>query len=158
MVMMVNANLIEEQIVLTVFLHTRFKFVLLYSIIKFYLTYHVPTIGKHKSNSHISKAICHHGNMSQDMRYPTMLYVRPAKAQTSLLIRAVWWEPLLVAWIFVTVKLLSQQPLEFLSLKKAAPAHRSLRLIKCHNVGNHMIRLIFKSCHRDMLHLSKCRT
>ena len=37
---------------------------------------------------------------SHDMRFPTMWYVRPAKAQTSLRIRAVWSEPLLVAWIF----------------------------------------------------------
>ena len=28
------------------------------------------------------------------------MYVRPAKAQTSLRIRAVWSEPLLVTWIF----------------------------------------------------------
>ena len=39
-------------------------------------------------------------NMSHNMRFPTMWYVRPAKAQTSLRIRAVWSEPLLVAWIF----------------------------------------------------------
>ena len=32
-------------------------------------------------------------NMSRDMRFPTMWYVRPAKAQTSLRIRAVWSEP-----------------------------------------------------------------
>ena len=38
--------------------------------------------------------------MSRDMRFPTMWYVWPAKAQTSLRIRAVWSEPLLVAWIF----------------------------------------------------------
>ena len=35
-----------------------------------------------------------------NMRFPTMCYVRPAKAQTSLRIRAVWSEPLLIAWIF----------------------------------------------------------
>ena len=34
------------------------------------------------------------------MRFPTMWYVRPAKAQPSLHICAVWSEPLLVAWIF----------------------------------------------------------
>ena len=34
------------------------------------------------------------------MRFPTIWYVRPAKAQTSLRIRADWSEPLLVAWIF----------------------------------------------------------
>ena len=39
-------------------------------------------------------------NMSRDMRFPTMWYVRPAKAPTSLRMRAVWSEPLLVAWIF----------------------------------------------------------
>ena len=38
--------------------------------------------------------------MSRDMRFPTMWYVRPAKAQTSLRIRTVWSEPLLVACIF----------------------------------------------------------
>ena len=38
-------------------------------------------------------------NMSSDMRFPTMWYVRPAKAQTSLRIRAVCSEPLQVAWI-----------------------------------------------------------
>ena len=35
--------------------------------------------------------------MSQDMRFPKMRYVRPAKGQTRLRIRAVWSEPLLVA-------------------------------------------------------------
>ena len=38
--------------------------------------------------------------MSRGMRFPTTWYVRPAKAQTSLLIRTVWSEPLLVAWVF----------------------------------------------------------
>ena len=38
--------------------------------------------------------------LSHDMRFPTMWYVRPAKAQTSLRIRADWSELLLVAWIF----------------------------------------------------------
>ena len=31
--------------------------------------------------------------MSHDMRFPTMWYVRPVKAQTSLRIRADWSEP-----------------------------------------------------------------
>ena len=34
-------------------------------------------------------SFCLHYNMSQCMRYSTMWYVRPAKAQTSLRIRAV---------------------------------------------------------------------
>ena len=38
--------------------------------------------------------------MSQCMRFPTMWYVRPAKPQISLRRRAVWSEPVLVAWIF----------------------------------------------------------
>ena len=38
--------------------------------------------------------------LSQCVRFPTIWYVRPARAQTSLRIRAVWSEPLLVAWIF----------------------------------------------------------
>ena len=50
-----NAIIIEEQIVLLVILHTRMGCVLLYPIIKFYLTYHLPIFGKHKSNSHMSK-------------------------------------------------------------------------------------------------------
>ena len=38
--------------------------------------------------------------MSQCVWFPTMWYVRPAKPQISLRIRAVWSEPLLVAWVF----------------------------------------------------------
>ena len=37
--------------------------------------------------------------MSSDMTFPAMWFVQPAKAQTSLRIRTVWSEPLLVAWI-----------------------------------------------------------
>ena len=39
-------------------------------------------------------------SLSRDMRCPTMWYVRPAMAQTSLRISAVWSEPLLVAKAF----------------------------------------------------------
>ena len=38
--------------------------------------------------------------MSRDMRFPTMWYLRPAKPKISLRICAVWSEALLVAWIF----------------------------------------------------------
>ena len=38
--------------------------------------------------------------LSQCMRFPTIWYVRPAKPQISLRIRAVWSEPLLVARVF----------------------------------------------------------
>ena len=39
-------------------------------------------------------------DMSHEMRFPAMWYVRPAKPQISLHIRPVWSEPLLVDWIF----------------------------------------------------------
>ena len=38
-------------------------------------------------------------NMNQDMRFPTMWYVRPVKPQISLRLRPVWSEHLLVAWL-----------------------------------------------------------
>ena len=41
-----------------------------------------------------------HRTLSRDVRFPTMWYVRPAMAQTSLRIGAVWSEPWLVPWIF----------------------------------------------------------
>ena len=51
------------------------------------------------------------------MRFPTIWYVGPAKAQISLCIHAVWSEPLLLLEYPMTVKLLTEQYLEFLSLK-----------------------------------------
>ena len=56
-------------------------------------------------------------HISRDMRFSTMWYVRPAKPQISLRIRAVWSELLIVAWIFYDVKLLTEHHLEILSLK-----------------------------------------
>ena len=55
-----------------------------------------------------SGKIWDHNKMSRDMRFPTMWYVRPTKPQISLRIRAVWSEPLLVAWVFYVVKLLTE--------------------------------------------------
>ena len=47
--------------------------------------------------SHMHKSLL---QMSSDMRFPTMWYVRPTKPLISLRIRAVWSEPLmLVAWV-----------------------------------------------------------
>ena len=51
------------------------------------------------------------------MRFPTMWYVRPAKPQISLRIRAVSSEPMLVAYYSLIVKLLTEHHLVFLSLK-----------------------------------------
>ena len=46
-------------------------------------------------------AIIHtNSKMSRGMGFLTVWYVRPAEPQISLRIRAVWSEPLLVAWIF----------------------------------------------------------
>ena len=45
---------------------------------------------------------------------------------------------------FMTVKLLTEQHTEFLSLKKATQAHLSLHLSKCHIVGNFMSLLIYE--------------
>ena len=44
--------------------------------------------------------ICLKHFMSHGMRFPALWHARPAKAQTSLRIRAFWSEHLLVAWIF----------------------------------------------------------
>ena len=43
-------------------------------------------------------------DFNRNMRFPTMWYVPPAKAQTSLRNRTVWSEPLLAAWIFYDPK------------------------------------------------------
>ena len=51
------------------------------------------------------------------MSFPTIWYVPPAKPQISLRIRAVWSKPLLFVRIFDDCKLLTEQNLEFLSLK-----------------------------------------
>ena len=87
---------------------------------------------------------CHVSQMSRNMRFPTMWYVWPAKAQTSLCISAVWSEPLLVACIFYECWA-TDQTLEFLSLKGGCTGSSlSLHLSKCHIVGNHMSQL---KCH-----------
>ena len=79
--------------------------------------------------------------MSRDMIFPTMWCVRPAKAQTSLRIRAVWSEPLLVAWISMTVKLMTEHHLGFLGLTGGCRGSSDSHLSKCHIVGYHMPRL-----------------
>ena len=64
------------------------------------------------------------------MRFPTMWYVRPAKAQTSLRIRADWSEPLLVVEYYVTVKLLTEHHLKFLCLTGGCTGSSESTLIK----------------------------
>ena len=64
---------------------------------------------------------------SQCMRFPTIYYVRPAKPQISLRIRASWSEPLLVAWIFYDLT-----PFGVSKLKRRL--HRLTRVHTCQNV------------------------
>ena len=72
-------------------------------------------------------------DMSRGMRFPTMWYVRPTKPQISLRKRAVWSEPLLVAWVFLIVKLLTEHSLEFLSLKRGCRGSPESTLVKMSN-------------------------
>ena len=64
------------------------------------------------------------------MIFQTMWYVQPAKTQISLRIRAVWSEPLLVAWIFYDCKLLTEHNLEFLSIKGGCKGSSESTLVK----------------------------
>ena len=92
--------------------------------------------------------------MSQCMRIPTMWYVRPAKPQISLRIRAVWSEPLLVAWIFFDTS-----ATDWTSFGVSMPKRRLHRLVwvytcqKCHIVGNHMswLKCFWWICSNKML-------
>ena len=69
--------------------------------------------------------------VSHDMRFPTMWYVRPAKAQTSLRIRAVWSEPLLLAWIFY--ECWATQWISFRVSKLKRGLHRLVWVCTCQN-------------------------
>ena len=69
-------------------------------------------------------------NLSHDMRFPTLWYVRPAKAQTSLLICADWSEHLLVAEYSSTVQLLTEHNLERLSLTGGCTGLSESKLVK----------------------------
>ena len=78
-----------------------------------------------------SKEPFHGKHMSRDRRFLTMWYVWPAKPQISLHIRTVWSEPLLVAWIFcVSVNLLTEHHLEFLSLKGGCTGSSESTLVR----------------------------
>ena len=56
--------------------------------------------------------------LSQYMRFPTMWYVRPAKSQIRLRIRAVWSEPLLGAWVFYNCLATDWTPFKVTKLKR----------------------------------------
>ena len=71
--------------------------------------------------------------MSHDMRFPTMWFVRPAKPQISLRIRAVWSEPLLVAWIFHDCWATDWTPFEVSKLNRRL--HRLVCVYTCQNLS-----------------------
>ena len=69
--------------------------------------FHMPSVPKY----------CEFGHLRRDMRFPTMWSVRPAKAQTSLRIRAVCQSLCLSLEYSMSVKLLTEHHLDLLSLK-----------------------------------------
>ena len=71
-------------------------------------------------------------NLSHDMGFPTMMHLRPAKAQTSQHIRAVWSEPLLVAWIFYDCKATDRTAFGISNLKRRL--HLLVWVYSCQNV------------------------
>ena len=75
--------------------------------------------------------------MSCNMKFPPMWYMWPAKAQTSLRIRAVWSEPLLVIWIFSDSKATDRTSFGMAPTQ----ARLSLHLSNYYIVGIHMSRL-----------------
>ena len=77
---------------------------------------------------------CHYTtilNMSRNMRFPTMWYVRPAKPQFSLHICTVWSVPLLVAWIFYGFKATDWTSFGVAKLKRRL--HRLVWVSTCQN-------------------------
>ena len=65
-----------------------------------------------------NKQTCWKQNLSHDMRFPTLWYVQPTTAQISLRMRAVWSEPLLIAWIFYECKATDRTSFEVSKLKR----------------------------------------
>ena len=78
--------------------------------------------------------------MGPGMRFPTIWYVRPAKAQTRLRIHAVWSEPLLVAWIFHKCS-----ATDWTSFGASKPKRKLQRLVRVYTCQN--VKLLKISCH-----------
>ena len=85
--------------------------------------------------------------MSQCLRFPTMWYVRPAKPQISLRIRAVWSEPLLVAWVFYDCLATDWTPFGVHKLLRRL--HRLIWVYTCQNAT-----LLEITCHGSLIMLS----
>ena len=69
--------------------------------------------------------------MSRHMIFSTLWYLRSAKPQISLYIRAVWSEPLLVAWIFYVYWATDQTPFGVSKLNRRL--HRLVWIYTCQN-------------------------
>ena len=78
------------------------------------------------------------------MRFPTMWYVRPAKPKISLRIRAVWSEPLLVAWVFYDC--LATDWTSFGVSKLQKRLHRLVWVYTCQNAT-----LLEITCHGSLM-------
>ena len=81
------------------------------------------------------------------MRFPTMCYVRPAKAQTSLRIRAVWSELLLVAWILHDSQVTDRTP--FAASKLKGRLHRLIWVYTCQNTT-----LLESTCRGSIMYIT----
>ena len=85
-------------------------------------------------------------HMSHDMGCPTMWYVLPAKAQTSLRIHTVWSEPLLVTWIFYEYWATDRTSFGVCKLKRRL--HMLIWLYTCQNAT-----LLEITCHGSIIML-----
>ena len=77
-------------------------------------------------------------------RFPTMMYVQPAKTQTSL--HVCWSEPLQLLEYSRTVKLLTKHHLEFLSLKGSCTCLSESTLVKM-PWKSYVVAQLIKICH-----------
>ena len=82
-----------------------------------------------QSNGNVS--LTYFAQLSRNMRFRTMWYARPTKAQTSLRICAVWSEPLLLAWILYDC--LATEWTQFGVSKLKGKQHRLVWVYTCQN-------------------------
>ena len=86
--------------------------------------------------------------MSGNMKFPTMWYVQPAKALTSLRVYTVWSESLLVAWIFCNCIATDWTAFGISTLKRRL--HRLVWVYSCQNAT-----LLEISCRGSNVNASK---
>ena len=88
--------------------------------------------------------------MSCDMRFPTMWYVRTSKPQISLRIHIVWSEPLLVAWISYECSATDLISFWFYKLKRRL--YRLVWVYTCQNAT--LLEIKYHGSNCVFLHLS----